>query len=275
MKEEINIGKALAERDKLKSQLRAIRSSFSFRLGNMLVQAVYKPGRNTILLPYRLIRLFATELRKRRRRAANIAKYAEIKLADVKLNACTTLVKEKYMERFGEGNSRHGWYREDLWKRIEYISSLLPEAKSVLDIGIHSGVFLNLLIALGKFQMIMGIDIMRHPNFTMLSDRQLYQIMYASVANLPFADKSVDVVTCMEVLEHLDKQSFLAALRELRRVVGRLLIITIPYNEPEPLYRGHKCRFTDSDLSTYFPRGEFALLKKSTGPDWITIIERP
>ena len=65
----------------------------------------------------------------------------------------------------------------------------------------------------------------------------------------------------MEVLEHLDSQSFLAALRELRRVVNRLLIITVPYNEPEPLYRGHKRKFTDSDLLTYFPRGEFALLK--------------
>ena len=97
MKEEINVGKALAERDELKSQLRVVRSSFSFRLGNMLIQAVCRPGRNTILLPYHLIRLFATELKKRRRRAAKIAKYTEIRLADVKLNPCSTMVKEKYM----------------------------------------------------------------------------------------------------------------------------------------------------------------------------------
>ncbi len=274
MKEEITARKALAERDKLKAQLRAVRNSFSFRLGNMLVQAVYRPGRNTILLPYRLIRLFVMEFRKRKTLAAKIGKYTEVRLADVKLNACTAVVKEKYMERFGEGSSRHGWYREDYWRRFEYVSSLLPEAKSVLDVGMNNIAFLNLLMLLNRFQRILGIDIRRHPNFTMLFDSQLYQIMYASVTNLPFADKSIDFVTCMEVLEHLDKQSFLAALHELRRVVNRLLVITVPYNEPEPLYRGHKLKFTDSDLSTYFPHGEFILLKKSTGTDWIAIIER-
>lgn len=274
MKEEITARKALAERDKLKGQLRAVRNSFSFRLGNMLVQAVYRPGRNTILLPYRLIRLFVMGLKKRKTPAAKIGKYTEVRLADVTLNPRTAVIKEKYMERFGEGNSHLGWYRENYWRRMEYVSSLLPEAESVLDIGIHSGAFLNLLIALNRFQRILGIDIRRHPNFTMLFDSQLYQIMSASVTNLPFADKSIDVVTCMEVLEHLDKQSFLAALHELRRVVNRLLVITVPYNEPEPLYRGHKLKFTDSDLSTYFPHGEFILLKKSTGTDWIAIMER-
>jgi len=273
MKEEITARRGLAERDKLKSELQAVAESFSFRLGNMLVQAVYRPGRNTILLPYRLLRLCYEEFKKRKTGAAKIGKYTEVRLADVKLNAPTAVVKEKYMERFGEGNSRHGWYREDLWRRIEYVSSLLPEAKIVLDIGIHSGAFLNLLITLNRFQRILGIDIRRHPNLTMLFDSQLYQIMSASVTNLPFADKSIDVVTCMEVLEHLDKQSFLAALHELRRVVNRLLVITVPYNEPEPLYRGHKLKFTDSDLLAYFPHGEFILLKKSTGIDWIAIME--
>lgn len=44
----------------------AIKNSFSYRLGNMLVQAVYKPGRNTIFLPYRLIRLCVTQFKKRK-----------------------------------------------------------------------------------------------------------------------------------------------------------------------------------------------------------------
>ena len=274
MKDDITLRKALAEQEKLKGQLSEIRNSFSFRLGNMLVQAVYSPGRNTVLLPYRLIRLFVRGFRKRRASIIKVGKYTGVSLSDVKLNACTTEVKERYMERFGEGNSRHGWFREDLWRRIEYVSSLLPEAKIILDIGIHSGAFLNLLIATNRFQRILGIDIIQHPNFTMLSDSKLYEIMYASVAELPFADKSIDIITCMEVLEHLDGESFLAALRELRRVVNHLLIITVPYNEPEPLYRGHKRKFTDSDLSAYFPSGEFILLKKSTRPDWMVIVER-
>jgi hypothetical protein len=53
------------ERDKLKNQIQAIKDSFSFRLGNMLVYAVCRPGRNTILLPCWLLRLTRGALRRR------------------------------------------------------------------------------------------------------------------------------------------------------------------------------------------------------------------
>jgi len=45
--------------------VQAIRSSLSFRLGNLLIQALRKPGRNTIFLPYRVLRLGVRALRKR------------------------------------------------------------------------------------------------------------------------------------------------------------------------------------------------------------------
>jgi len=46
-----------AELAKEKRTVQAVRSSLSFQLGNMLIQAIRKPGRNTILLPYRVLRL--------------------------------------------------------------------------------------------------------------------------------------------------------------------------------------------------------------------------
>jgi 2-polyprenyl-6-hydroxyphenyl methylase/3-demethylubiquinone-9 3-methyltransferase len=55
-----------AKQNKSESQLQAVKNSFSYQLGNMLVQAVYKPGSNTILLPYRLIRLCIAEFKKRK-----------------------------------------------------------------------------------------------------------------------------------------------------------------------------------------------------------------
>jgi hypothetical protein len=55
-----------ADKDRLRNQLEPIRKSFSYRLGNMLVQAVASPGRNTILLPYRLVRLCVAEFKKRK-----------------------------------------------------------------------------------------------------------------------------------------------------------------------------------------------------------------
>jgi cyclopropane fatty-acyl-phospholipid synthase-like methyltransferase len=52
----------------LERQLITVRDSFTYQLGNMLVRAVYKPGRNTILLPYRLTRLCVIEFKKGRAR---------------------------------------------------------------------------------------------------------------------------------------------------------------------------------------------------------------
>ncbi|MCK4789431.1 MAG: class I SAM-dependent methyltransferase [Desulfobacteraceae bacterium] len=257
--------------------LEAVKDPFLYRLGTMLVQAMASPGRNTIFLPYRLIRLCVMEFKKRKTMVTKDAsvsnKYTEIRLDDVTLSACTATIKKQYIERFGMDKSHSGSYHETDWRRIEYISSLLPEAKSVLDIGIGNGAFLNLLMSLNRFQGILGIDIRRHSKFTTLFESRLYQIIYASVTNLPIANKCIDIVTCMELLEHLDRQSFLAALHELRRV-SRFLIVTVPYNEPEPRPSYHKLRFTDSDLLTYFPRGEFILLKKSTGNPWMAIVER-
>lgn len=62
----MKVEKTSAELEELRRQLEAVRNSFSYRLGNMLVQAVYRPGRNTLLLPYRLLRLCVTEFRRRR-----------------------------------------------------------------------------------------------------------------------------------------------------------------------------------------------------------------
>jgi len=58
------------ESDRLKSQPKAVKNSFSYQLGNILVRAVRKPGRNTILLPYCLIRLCVTEFKKRKNSVA-------------------------------------------------------------------------------------------------------------------------------------------------------------------------------------------------------------
>jgi ubiquinone/menaquinone biosynthesis C-methylase UbiE len=54
----------------------------------------------------------------------------------------------------------------------------------------------------------------------------------ASVLSLPFADRSFDTVTCLEVLEHLDDPS--AAVRELARVARRAVVVSVPF---EPYFR--------------------------------------
>jgi len=276
------------KRDKLKKQLSAVKNSFSYRLGNMLVEAVYKPGHNTILLPCRLIRLCVTELKKQKILVAKHppepkspqVKFTEVYLSNLPLSPSTCMVMENYVSHWGiqlDGSSvgRFGGHPLDDWGRIDYLSSLLPEGNHLLDVGCGGGRFLNLVASLRKFHNIIGVDIRRNKQFLTLSGFHSIEFVYASVETLPFSDKFFDVVACSEVLEHLSKDAFIIALNELRRVVNRLLIITVPYNEPRPLYGTHKLRFTDSDLTTYFPHGEFILLKKKpTGNAWVAILER-
>ena len=56
--------------------------------------------------------------------------------------------------------------------------------------------------------------------------------LLASVDALPFADRSFDVVTCLEVLEHLDDPR--PAVRELCRVARRAVVVSVPH---EPYFR--------------------------------------
>jgi ubiquinone/menaquinone biosynthesis C-methylase UbiE len=52
------------------------------------------------------------------------------------------------------------------------------------------------------------------------------------VLALPFADRSFDAVTCLEVLEHLDDPA--AAVREMARVARRAVVVSVPF---EPFFR--------------------------------------
>jgi SAM-dependent methyltransferase len=56
--------------------------------------------------------------------------------------------------------------------------------------------------------------------------------LLGSVDSLPFSDRTFDVVTCLEVLEHLTDPG--AAVAELRRVARRAVVLSVPY---EPWFR--------------------------------------
>ncbi len=56
------------ELNRCRCELRAMRSSVTYRTGYFVVKAFSKPGKNTILLPYRLIRIFLKHLATRKRK---------------------------------------------------------------------------------------------------------------------------------------------------------------------------------------------------------------
>jgi SAM-dependent methyltransferase len=101
----------------------------------------------------------------------------------------------------------------------------------VLDVGCHVGTRLRSLALRRPDLKLSGVDIdtrALHAARAALPDADLRA---ASADALPFADASFDLVTCMDVVEHLPVETRRPAACELRRVLrpGGRLIVQVPH----------------------------------------------
>jgi SAM-dependent methyltransferase len=146
----------------------------------------------------------------------------------------------------------------------------------VLDVGAGNGALLNMLKDSGQHARVMGIDVRRN-SMRQLREGVEFEIM--DVTKLNFQDGEFDTVVCMEVIEHLLPELVDDALRELRRVAGQRLLVTVPYREQHPLFHhdkptGHKQSFDGEKLGRLFPNGMGVLIPRSR-VDWMMIAEEP
>ena len=188
------------------------------------------------------------------------------------VSALVASVRADYETKFGEPPGKPaGWYRADDWHRVSYVADLLRPGGDSLDVGVGAGQFLNVLARSGKFRSVVGVDKTTYKKYLQLEPNM--STMKGDIANLKFEDNSFDVVTCMEVLEHIPSEVFLAGLAELRRVCRGQLIITVPFCEPEPISRFHVRRFEAADILELFPDATYTLLERPRMP-WIMMEER-
>lgn len=133
------------------------------------------------------------------------------------------------MTNFEYYNQRELWEKDFLTipaerERIASTIELIPpDVRTILDVGCGNGAFLNSLP--DKYQAV-GLD---------SSQEALKHVktkaIHGDIAALPFESASFDLVTCLEVLEHLPSSTFEKALRELQRVSKKYIIISVPNNE--------------------------------------------
>ena len=105
------------------------------------------------------------------------------------------------------------------------------EASSVLDAGCGEGETIRRLGGILP-PSVTGIDISERAIACARQSVPEATLMCGSVSELPFEDRSFDLVLCLEVLEHLDQPE--AALAELRRVARDQLVLSVPH---EPWFR--------------------------------------
>jgi len=140
-----------------------------------------------------------------------------------KTDAKTTLPETNQIQNprkdFGKFEKIRRYISKKRWNsffhQIEEIISSDPD--SVLEIGLGTGLLRAVLKDVYKC------------NYESLDIIERNQPDYiGSVIDLPFLDKSYDVVVCYEVLEHLPYENFEKALSEIFRVAKSNVVISLP-----------------------------------------------
>ena len=120
---------------------------------------------------------------------------------------------------------RHWWYRGRRRIVLDVVGGLpLPPQPRILDAGCGSG---RNLVELAGFGSVVGLEPSER-GAEVARARGLGDVVQAEIGTMPFDDASFDLITLLDVLEHIEDDR--GALRELRRVArpGGVLLITVP-----------------------------------------------
>lgn len=135
--------------------------------------------------------------------------------------------------------------------------------RRILDVGCGTGTMLGYLSRYGRAQ---GIDADEQAvRFCM--ERGVRDVQQVTVSTLPFADGTFDLVTILDVLEHIDDDA--GTLRELHRVLrpGGLLLVSVPAYRflwgPQDEISNHKRRYLARELRTRLVEAGFRVRKLS------------
>lgn len=111
--------------------------------------------------------------------------------------------------------------------------SVFPRGLSrtaLLDAGCGNGFFCHWISRRARFEKVCGVDISA-PRIEIAKSRYpSFEFRVADLEHLPWADNTFDVVTCIEVLEHVPEP--LKVAQELLRVTRRYLVVTVPDRNP-------------------------------------------
>jgi SAM-dependent methyltransferase len=124
-----------------------------------------------------------------------------------------------------EVEGSHWWYigrRRIISNFVKEICSRIKDRRpKILDVGCGTGAN---LVMLGEFGEAQGIDVSTDA-LSFCRERGLDNVRHGAAEELPYEDETFDLVTALDVVEHLDDD--MAGLKEFRRVLradGRILL---------------------------------------------------
>jgi SAM-dependent methyltransferase len=157
-----------------------------------------------------------------------------------------------FQRRYRDLEDWHWWFigrRRILLRLLDrYLTRSDAESAKVLDVGCGSGA---MLVHLSRFGRPHGVDVSSEA-VSRCQERGLDAVVHEGGPPLPFAAESFDLITALDVIEHVDDDGEL--LQELRRLVrpGGRLLVTVPAFRflwgPHDEINGHRRRYTAREL---------------------------
>lgn len=105
----------------------------------------------------------------------------------------------------------------------ETLDMIPPGVGSILEVGCGDG---RVIKSIYQKYNLTGIDINKGKIKTFPGNK-----IIGDISRLPIKKEKFHLVLSTEVLEHLDDQAYLFALREISRVVKKYILITVPFKE--------------------------------------------
>lgn len=134
------------------------------------------------------------------------------------------LIARQFGREFFDGERRHGYggfqYHPRFWHPVvpDFISYFsLTQNSSVLDVGCSKGFMLHDIAMFVPGICTAGIDISSYA-IEHAMDSQKANLLVGNATNLPYPDKSFDVVLSINTVHNLERCECIQALKEIQRV---------------------------------------------------------
>lgn len=126
-----------------------------------------------------------------------------------------------------------------------------PDTRSLLDIGAGNGAFLRYLEDQDSTLQVLGLE-----RSQTAIDMKVCQadVRPGSADQLPFDERTFDMVSALEVIEHLPYQVYETTLRELERVARQYILLSVPYRENR---RPVACPYCGCHFNPYYHMRRF------------------
>lgn len=172
-----------------------------------------------------------------------------------------------FYRRYYEIEDRHWWFvgRRQIFLRLLdcYFSAPAGRAGAVLDVGCGTGTMLG---HLERYGTVRGVDASEEA-VRFCHERGVAGVTQADGVPLPFEPESFDLVTALDVIEHVDRDDeLLAELRRITRPGGTLLVSVPAYRflwglQDEVSH--HKRRYTARELRERMTEAGWSLRRLS------------